>query len=242
MAGRRAAGRRGTTKESKMKRREFNTLTALSTAAGGGLLLSGAPAQAQGGPIEGRQYQRLAKPVPGSTPGKIEVIEFFWYGCPHCYVFEPTIEAWAKQLPADVVYRKVHVAFRANVKIHQQMFVTLEAMGKEAQVRPAIFNAIHRGGQSLTDVDAMAKFLAPLGVDPAKFKETYNSFTVQTRVQQATKLQDQYNIDGVPTVAIGGRFLTSPAMAGFGLRVSEEELGQRCIAVANFLLPLARKG
>ena len=225
-----------------MKRREFNALTALSTAAGGGALLAGAPAQAQGGPVEGRQYQRLATPVPGSTPGKIEVIEFFWYGCPHCYVFEPTIEAWAKQLPADVVYRKVHVAFRANVKIHQQLFFTLEAMRTDAQVRPAIYTAIHRGGQGLTNVEDMAKFLAPLGVDPAKFKETYNSFTVQTKSQQAEKLQNQYNIDGVPTVAIGGRYLTSPAMAGFGLRVSEEELGQRCIAVANFLLPLARKG
>ncbi len=225
-----------------MKRRDFNALTALSTAAGSGLLLSGAPAQAQGGPVEGRQYQRLATPVAGSAPGKIEVIEFFWYGCPHCYVFEPTIEAWAKQLPADVVYRKVHVAFRENVKIHQRLFFTLEAMGKEAQVRPAIFNAIHRGGQSLTEIDAMVKFLAPLGVDANKFRETYNSFTVQTKCQQATKLQDQYNIDGVPTVAIGGRYLTSPAMAGFGQRVSEEELGQRCIAVANFLLPLARKG
>jgi protein dithiol oxidoreductase (disulfide-forming) len=223
-----------------MKRREFTALTALSTAAGG-LALSGTPALAQGGPIEGRQYRRLATPVRSGAPGKVEVIEFFWYGCPHCYVFEPTLEAWAKQLPADVAYRKVHVAFRENVKVHQRLFFTLEAMGKEAQVRPAIFNAIHRGGQAMTDPKAMAAFLAPLGVDPAKFQETYNSFTVQTRCQQATQLQDSYNIDGVPTLAIGGRFLTSPSMAGFGLRASEEELGQRCIAVANFLLPLARK-
>lgn len=224
-----------------MKRREFTALTALSTAGAGTLSLASLPAQAQGGPIEGRQYVKLATPVPQSTPGKIEVIEFFWYGCPHCYVFEPSIEAWAKQLPADVVFRKVHVAFRENVKIHQRLFFTLEAMGKEAQVRPAIFNAIHRGGQSLTDPKAMADFLAPLGVDKAKFLENYNSFTVQTKCQQATKLQDQYNIDGVPTVAIGGRFMTSPAQAGFGVRVSEEELGQRCIAVSNFLLDQTRK-
>ncbi len=224
-----------------MKRREFTALSALSAASAGALSLGSAPAMAQGGPIEGRQYRRLETPVPSGTPGKVEVIEFFWYGCPHCNVFEPTIESWAKQLPADVVYRKVHVAFRENVKVHQRLFFTLEVMGKEAQVRPAIFNAIHRGGQSLSDPKSMAAFLAPLGVDPAKFTETYNSFTVQTRCQQATKLQDSYNIDGVPTVAIGGRFLTSPAMAGFGLRASEEELGQRCIAVANYLLPLARK-
>ena len=88
----------------------------------------------------------------------------------------------------------------------------------------------------------MAAFLTPLGVDPAKFATTYNSFAVENRCQQAVKLQDSYNIDGVPTIAIGGRFLTSPAMAGFGLRASEQELGQRCIAVANYLLPLARKG
>ncbi|UXH78106.1 thiol:disulfide interchange protein DsbA/DsbL [Roseateles amylovorans] len=225
-----------------MKRREFTALSALSAASAGALSLGSAPAMAQGGPVEGRHYRRLETPIPSSTPGKIEVIEFFWYGCPHCYVFEPTIEAWAKQLPADVVYRKVHVAFRENVKIHQRLFFTLEVMGKEAQVRPAIFNAIHRGGQSLSDPKAMATFLAPLGVDAAKFVEVYNSFTVQTKCLQATKLQDSYNIDGVPTVAIGGRFLTSPAMAGFGLRASEEELGQRCIAVANYLMPLARKG
>jgi thiol:disulfide interchange protein DsbA len=222
-----------------MKRREF---TFMSTAGAACLLMTGAPAQAQSAPVEGRQYQRLATSVPGSAPGKIEVIEFFWYGCPHCYAFDPTIEAWAKQLPTDVVYRKVHVAFRANVKIHQQLFYTLEAMGKEAQVRSAIFNAIHRGGQSLADPKTMAAFLAPLGVDPARFAETYNSFTVQTRCRQATKLQDSYNIDGVPTIAIGGRFLTSPGMAGFGLRASEQELGQRCITVANYLLPLALKG
>jgi len=222
-----------------MKRREF---TVMSTAGAASLLMTGAPAQAQSAPVEGRQYQRLAKSVPGSAPGKIEVIEFFWYGCPHCYAFEPAIEAWAKQLPTDVVYRKVHVAFRENVKVHQRLFYTLEAIGKEAKVRPAIFDAINRGRQSLTDPKAMAAFLTPLGVDPAKFTATYDSFAVQSRCQQAVKLQDSYNIDGVPTIAIGGRFLTSPAMAGFGLRASEQELGQRCIAVANYLLPLARKG
>lgn len=222
-----------------MKRREFTALSATGAAVLG---LGSLPAQAQGGPVEGRQYRKLPKVLPPAQAGKIEVIEFFWYGCPHCYVFENTIEAWAKTLPADVSYRKVHVAFRENVKIHQRLFFTLEAMGKEEQVRPAIFNAIHRGGQSLQDPKSMAAFLAPLGVDAAKFQETYNSFTVESRCKQATKLQDDYAIDGVPAVGVGGRFLTSPAMAGFGLRVSEEELGQRAVAVSNFLIQLARKG
>lgn len=221
-----------------MKRRDFTALTA----AAGALSLGSLPAHAQGGPVEGRHYRRLPKVLPPAQPGKIEVIEFFWYGCPHCDVFESTIENWAKTLPADVAYRKVHVAFRENVKIHQRLFFTLEAMGKEAQVRPAIFNAIHRGGQSLSDPKSMAAFLAPLGVDAAKFQETYNSFTVETRCKQGTKLQDDYNIDGVPAVGIGGRFLTSPAMAGAGVGGGEKELGRRALVVSDFLIGLARKG
>lgn len=218
-----------------MKRREFSAL-----AAGLGATL-GLPALAQGGPQEGRHYQRLATPLPG-TPGKIEVVEFFWYGCPHCYVFEPVVEGWAKQLPADVSFRKVHVAFRENVKVHQRLFYALEAMGKEAQVRPAIFNAIHQERQALADPKSMAQFLSKLGVDSAKFLEAYNSFSVQTNCQRAAKLQDDYKIDGVPALGIGGRFLTSPAMASTGLRVSEMESGQRAVDAANFLIQRIRKG
>lgn len=221
-----------------MKRREFTALAA----AAGSLGLSSLPALAQGGPQEGRHYQKLGTPLPTQPGAKIEVVEFFWYGCPHCYTFEPTLEAWVKQLPADVTFRKVHVAFRENVKIHQRLFFTLETMGKEAQVRPAIFAAIHRQGLSLDNPKAMAQFLAPLGVDAAKFQETYNSFTVQTKCLQATKLQDAYNIDGVPALGIGGRFLTSPSMASFGIRASNEiELGQRAVQTADFLIQRVRK-
>jgi len=109
-----------------MKRRDFSTLLASVPLAG-----AAGSALAQGGPVEGRHYVAINPPLPG-TPGKIEVVEFFWYGCPHCFAFEPAIEAWTKNLPTDVVFRKAHVAFRANVKIHQRMFYALEALGKEA--------------------------------------------------------------------------------------------------------------
>ena len=175
-----------------------------------------------------------------TAPGKIEVVEFFWYGCPHCFAFEPLVETWAKQLPADVVFRKAHVAFRANVKIHQRMFYALEALGKEAQTRPAIFNAMHLQGQALDDVKSQAKFLAPLGVDPAKYQDAYNSFGVQTKALQAEKLSDAYRIDGVPSLGIGGRFLTSPAMAGGNQRMPELESGQRALQVADFLIQRSR--
>ena len=215
-----------------MKRRDFSALLATTPLAGSAL--------AQGGPIEGRQYTVLDQPL-ATPPGKIEVVEFFWYGCPHCYAFEPLIEAWSKQLPADVVFRKAHVAFRANVKLHQRMFYALEALGKEAAVRPAIFKAMHEQGQSLDDAKSQAKFLSALGVDPAKYQDAYNSFGVQTKCTQAEKLSDGYRIDGVPSLGIGGRFLTSPSMVGAGQRLPEHELGQRALQVADFLIQRARR-
>ena len=219
-----------------MKRRDFSALLASAPALG-----TAGSALAQGGPVEGRQYLVISPPLP-TTPGKIEVVEFFWYGCPHCYAFEPAVEAWAKQLPADVAFRKVHVAFRANVKIHQRMFYALEAMGKEAAARPAIFNAMHQQGLTLDDAKSQAKFLSPLGIDPAKYQEAYNSFGVVTKCQQAEKLSEAYRIDGVPMIGIGGRFLTSPGQAGVGApqRLPENELGAKALQIADFLIQRAR--
>lgn len=217
-----------------MKRRDFSALLAAAPLAGA------APAAlAQGGPVEGRHYKALSKPL-SSQPGKIEVVEFFWYGCPHCYAFEDSIEAWAKQLPADVAFRKVHVAFRANVKIHQRMFYTLEAMGKEAVARPAIFKAMHQQGLALDDAKSQAKFLSNLGIDPAKYQDAYNSFGVQTKCTQAEKLSEAYNIDGVPSIGIGGRFLTSPSVAAGGQQLPEHELHGRALQVSNFLIQRVR--
>ena len=217
-----------------MKRRDFSALLATTP-----LAAASGTALAQGGPVEGRQYQVLPQALP-TTPGKIEVVEFFWYGCPHCYAFEPAVEAWAKQLPADVAFRKVHVAFRANVKIHQRMFYALEALGKEAAARPAIFNAMHQQGLALDDAKSQAKFLGPLGIDPTKYQEAYNSFGVQTKCTQAEKLSEAYRIDGVPSIGIGGRFLTSPSQAAPGQRLTEIELGQKALQITDFLIQRAR--
>ncbi|MCE4539105.1 thiol:disulfide interchange protein DsbA/DsbL [Pelomonas sp. P7] len=214
-----------------MKRRDFSALLATAPLAAVTDL-----AFAQG---DGRTFQVLPQALP-TTPGKIEVVEFFWYGCPHCYVFEPAIEAWSRQLPADVAFRKVHVAFRANIKIHQRMFYALEALGKEAATRPAIFNAMHQQGLALDDPQSQAKFLSPLGIDPGKYQEAYNSFGVVTKCKQAEKLSEAYRIDGVPTLGIGGRFLTSPSMAGGGQRMSEVELGQKALQVADQLIQRVR--
>jgi thiol:disulfide interchange protein DsbA len=220
-----------------MKRREFSAQLGLGTLA---LSLPGL-SLAQGGPAEGRHYQRLAQPLPG-TPGKIEVVEFFWYGCPHCNTFEPALADWAAKLPADVSFRHVHVAFNARVRQHQRLFYALEALGKEKEARARVFAALHLEGKPLDSVKAMAELVAPFGIEAAKFEQAYNSFGVQTKCQQAEKLSEAYRIDGVPAIGIGGRFLTSPAMATGGQRMSELESGQRALQTTNFLIERLRSG
>lgn len=198
-------------------------------------------AHAQGGPVPGRHYQaRKGSPLPASQLGRIDVVEFFWYGCPHCFVFEPVIEHWAKQVAADVNFRRVHVQFRANMKAHQRMFFALEALGMEPQARPGIFAAIHRQGQVLDTMESQARFLASMGVDSAKYQAAWQSMGVATRCLQADQLAEAYDIDGVPSLGVAGRFLTSPAMQNGGEGLPEPELGRRALMVVEYLLQRQR--
>jgi thiol:disulfide interchange protein DsbA len=219
-----------------IKRRDFSalSLTALGAAAVG---LPGVAA-AQGGPVEGKQYRKLSQALP-VPPGKIEVIEFFWYGCPHCFAFEPVLAAWVKQLPADVSFRRVHVGFQAQIKLHQRLFFALESMGKAEELHGRILNAFHVERLDLSDEKAITALMGRLGLDTAKFTAAYNSFGVQTKGSQAIKLSEAYVIDGVPALGVAGRFLTSPEMAG--VRGQPEVVnGQQAVAVADYLIKLAR--
>ena len=211
-----------------MKRREFSGLLAAGIGAVAG------PLQAQGGPVEGTHYVRLAKPAPVSVPaGKVEVVEFFWYGCPHCNALEPALEAWIKRLPADVVFRRVPVAFGAAHESHQRLFYTLEAMGQLAAVHPKIFAAIHAQRQRLDREADQIAFLKTQGVDTARFAELSKSFSVQTKMRQAKQLSSAYKIDGVPAMGVAGRFYTAGSLAGDNVRA---------LAVADVLIARARKG
>jgi protein dithiol oxidoreductase (disulfide-forming) len=178
-------------------------------------------------PAAGTEY-RLIKPAqPTESGGRIEVIEFFWYGCPHCNSFEPALADWVKHLPADVAFRKVHVPF--NEKRHQQLFFTLEAMGKAEELTPKVFAAIHVDRNRLDTADKMAEFLGKNGIDPKVFRETFDSFSVQTKVRKADTLAASFQVDSVPLVAINGKYLTSPSMAGSNgaaLQVVEYLIGQ----------------
>jgi thiol:disulfide interchange protein DsbA len=197
-----------------MKRREFSAQL-LGLGLGASALSASLPALAQEKAVEGKNYVRLGTPAPVNAPaGKIEVIEFFWYGCPHCNAFEPALEAWVKRLPADVAFRRVPVAFREAFMPHQQLYYSLEALGKVETLHRKVFYAVHNERQRLEKLDDIAAFMQKNGVDRAQFQEVYNSFAVQTKAKQATRLADAYKIDGVPAMGIHGRYFTSGTLAG----------------------------
>ena len=214
-----------------MNRREFCTHTAATGIATLGSFAG--LAHAQGAPVEGTHYVKLNQAL-AVPPGKIEVIEFFWYGCPHCNAFEPALEAWSKKLSADVVFRRVPVAFRDEPFVaHQKIFYALDAMGLIPTLHRKVFYAIHGERQKLDKPADIQAFMQKNGVDGAKFMETFNSFSVQTKVRQASKLAADYKIDGVPAIGVQGRYFTSGALAGST---------DAALVVADHLIHKVRKG
>ncbi|WP_260958328.1 thiol:disulfide interchange protein DsbA/DsbL [Pseudomonas citri] len=159
-------------------------------------------------------YVELTNPVPVAEPGKIEVVELFWYGCPHCYAFEPVINPWVEKLPADVNFVRIPAMFGGPWDAHGQMFLTLEAMGVEHQVHAAVFNAIQKERKKLTDKEDMAAFLATQGVDKDKFLATFDSFAIQGQIKKARELAKKYEITGVPTMIVNGKYRFDIGSAG----------------------------
>lgn len=177
--------------------------------------LFGMTAQAADVPLEaGKTYIELNSAVPVAVPGKIEVVELFWYGCPHCYAFEPVVNPWAEKLPSDVNFVRLPAMFGGPWDAHGQMFLTLEAMGVEHKVHAAVFNAIQKEGKRLTDKKDMADFLATQGVDKAKFLQTFDSFAIKGQIVKAKELAKKYEISGVPTMVVDGKYRFDLGTAG----------------------------
>lgn len=200
-----------------MNRREFSIQTLGAVGLGVSANLLPGLALAQGGePVEGTHYVKLSQAAPTSAPaGKVEVVEFFWYGCPHCNHFEPYLAAWAAKLPSDVAFRRVPVAFRETpFGIHQRLYYSLESMGLLPSLHAKVFHAIHDEGLKLDKPELIGDFIAKQGVDKAKFLAVMDSFGVQTKCRQARTLADAYKIDGVPTVGIAGLYYTSVGLNG----------------------------
>jgi thiol:disulfide interchange protein DsbA len=214
-----------------MNRREFSA-GAACVAAVAGLGLTPL-AWAQKKPEDGNDYKSLDKRVNTDAPaGKVEVVEFFWYACPHCNAFEPQLEAWQKRLPSDVVLRRVPVAFRDDFVPQQRLFYSLETMGKLDEMHRKVFHAIHVEKLALNKEDLILAWAEKNGLDRAKFQETYNSFAVSTKARRAAQLQDAFKVEGVPALGIAGRWYTDGSMAG-GM--------PRAVQVAEYLIAEARK-
>jgi thiol:disulfide interchange protein DsbA len=164
--------------------------------------------------VLGQDYQKLDTPQQTSAPaGTVDVVEFFSYACPHCFEFEPLLEAWLKRSPPGVRFHRYPVRFLQNAVNFQPMYFALEAMGLAESISIKVFNAVHIEHQRLDTPEAISAFMTRNGVDAARFTATFNSFSVRTKVQQANAAMDAYGVNSVPTLAVGGRFLTSPASA-----------------------------
>lgn len=197
------------------------------------LTASAAPAN----PQAGADYRVLSKPQQTDSGKKVEVTEFFWYSCPHCFAFEPDLEAWVKKQGDNIVFKRVPVAFRDSMLPEQKLYYALEAMGKAEEMQRKIFNAIHVQHLQLNNDAAIADYIAKQGVDKQKFLELYNSFGVQSKARRAAQLQQAYEIDGVPTVAVDGRFLTSPSIVAASMgNVSEPALMAGTLQVMDWLV------
>jgi thiol:disulfide interchange protein DsbA len=215
-----------------MNRREFSVGAACVLGAAA-LGLPGAAFGQSKKPEEGTDYLTLAKRVAGDAPqGKVEVIEFFWYSCPHCNAFEPKLDAWSKKLNPDIVLKRVPVAFRDDFVPQQRLFYTLEALGKLDELHSKVFEAIHVNRNPLNKEDLILDWAAKQGVDKAKFKELYNSFSVASKARRATQLQDAFKVQGVPAIGIAGRYYTDGTMAG---------TLDRALQVTDYLIAEARK-
>ena len=200
----------------------------------------GPPALAQSGPAEGVHYVRLAEPAPAGPPGKIEVIEFFWYECPHCHAFEPALEAWAKRQPDDVAFRRVPVWFREEpFSAQQRLFYALEALELLPRLHRKVFFAIHNERTRLRTAEDLSAFALKNGVDPLKFVAAYNSFTVQSKSLQARQIAAAYKIDAVPAMGVHGRYYTNGTLANAG---AERGSNDRMLGVVDALIAKVRQG
>ena len=201
-----------------MQRRQFTqvavaaaAVTSLSAVA----LLSNTTAQAQAAkPQAGVDYLALDKAVQTENAGgKVEVIEFFGYWCPHCNAFEPELEAWLKKLPANINFKRVPVAFQEAAVPLQKLYYTLETLGKVNDMQRKVFTAIHADKQNLNTQDGIVAWAVKQGFDQQKFIETFNSFAVNTKVSRAKQLSNEYKIQGVPSLGIAGKFYTDSGLA-----------------------------
>lgn len=178
----------------------------------------------------GVHYQELTQPQPIQTGDEIEVLELFWYGCPHCFSLEPHIEKWLKNKPKNAEYVALPAVLRDSWAIHARAYFTFEALGELDKLHPAFYQAIHVQGRRFTSPEGLADFAAEQGIDKKVFLDTYNSFAVDTKLRHARTMAKRYETTGVPTIIVDGRYRATASMAG-----TQENL----MRLVNFLVAKA---
>ena len=196
-------------------------------------LLLSTSAIAQQAFIEGVDYQRIDPAVKTSDLGKVVVTEVFWYGCPHCFRFEPYVIKWADSLPDGVVFEQLPSSLNPRWVVHARTYYAMKMMAVQEQLHEKFFNAIHLKRQRLDSVDSIATFIADQGYDEKLFREYYASFAVDSQVRKNNKIEQRYGHQGVPSVIVNGKYLTGAAMAGSN---------KRLIKIIEFLVAEESKG
>jgi thiol:disulfide interchange protein DsbA len=146
-------------------------------------------------------------PIPTDSKGKVEVVEFFWYECPHCYALEPSLEAWVKKLPNDTEFKRIPAMFNQRWALAARVYYTLDAIGELNRLHKPLFDAIHKGGLRVTDEKQVTDWLAQQKADVTKFNAAFKSFSVESKLKRASELTQASKIDGVPALMIQGRYL-----------------------------------
>jgi thiol:disulfide interchange protein DsbA len=191
-------------------------------------VLALAPAAAQQQPA----FTELHPPLPTDSKARIEVVEFFWYECPHCYALEPYLDAWVKKLPKDVEFRRIPATFNERWVLSARVYYALEAMGLVDKLHRPLMDAIHKDRLRVTDERQLTEWLQGKGVDVAKFSATLKSFAVESRLKRAQSLVHGSRIDGVPALMVNGQYVVAAGAGG-----SEE----RMLAIADSLIERSRK-
>ncbi|ORU93213.1 MAG: disulfide bond formation protein DsbA [Cycloclasticus sp. symbiont of Bathymodiolus heckerae] len=181
---------------------------------------------------EGIDYQLIKPAQPTDDSSRIEVVEIFWYGCPHCYHFEPTLGPWVKGTPKDVDFYRLPAIFSKQWETHARAYFTADILDVLEQSHSALFHAMHAEHKTMNTVDKLAAFYSQYGIDEALFKKTYRSFVVNTKVARTKEVVERYGVTGVPAMVVEGKYLITGPMA---------KSYENMLKITNFLVEKERQ-
>jgi thiol:disulfide interchange protein DsbA len=180
----------------------------------------------------GTDYTVLKQGIPTDSPTKVEVVEFFWYGCPHCYDLEPRLANWVSALPKDVEFKRVPAPFNNQWEIAGRVYYTMESLGVMEKLHGQLFDAIHKDGLHINNERAVRDWMGQHGVDTDKFSAAYRSFTVESKLKRARQVTQASGIDGVPALMVNGKYVVGAQQA---------QTRERMLAIVDSLIARSRQ-